>query len=399
MGVEKLFFGIPTISEFYATLNELKSLGVELIELGKDVEGREIYALKIGQGRIRIAIVATQHGSEPAPALATVLFIYKLFKDELRPRLSRKEILERVKILAIPVANPSGFEKVRTCLESCGAPSWVCSCTEARFVIADTDMNRDWLELRTLNTKLIHRCVRDFEPHLILDLHEFYARGGAPPKWAHETEGFDAYVTDTPYIGVSPEVAFISMCVAQSVKASIESSTGLVTKLLRPSDGLSVQPPIYLGTHFPLEGIAKVLVETWGTGLGSYLLFERIVAHIEAITTSIEILIDMERELEALVRGDRLYDRAVGESNAARFVIKGNELGRAKALLVEHGIEFVESANAVMVDVPQRKFNRMALLLLDKEFYINRALASRGRLYTLDRITDVVIEKKFKPSE
>ncbi len=390
MNINRLFTRIPEFNELAKIIEGARDLGVEVVVLGKTEEGRPIYGVCFGRGKARLAVVSSQHGSEPAPALASTVFVYKALRDELR--IKRSELLNNYKVLVVPVANPDGFSRLRKCLEECKAPNWKCECVEARFTSLLEDPNRDWLLLKHRSTQAIHKAINEFDPHIVLDLHEFYAIGGAPPKWAHETEGFDAYVTDTPYLGLSPEIMTLSAEVAVRVRNAIESSMGWKTKIIRPGGGLGVYPPIYLGTHAPFEGCAKLLVETWGVGLGDFLLYERVRIHLEAILTTLELMRDLEF-LEYVKYMDQKYDETIGQETNAKYIIRGKELDKAKELLSKHKIEYKQIGNELHVELPQ-KYSRIALFLLDKDYYINKILARKNSLVTIDKLIDVQVVKK-----
>ncbi len=384
---------IPSLAEVLEAVSKLRELGASVIEITTSERGNPVLGILIGRGGTRLAVVAGQHGSEPAPVLASTLFVYRLLKDDLRPRLSRREVLDKATILVVPLANPDGFEVLKPCLDACGAPSWRCECVEARLTARMEDLNRDWLWLKHNATRGIHHLINDLDPHVVLDLHEFYARKGSPPRWAHEVEGFDAYVTDAPYLGVSPEISYLSLSLAKRVKEAIESSTGWVTRIVRPGNGLTAYPPIYLGTHVPMEGSAKLLIETWGVGLGSYLLYERVVAHVEAIAEVVRSLLDDVKLVEEVKKMDREYDRIVGEAVGGRYVVRGRDVGEAKRVLSSHRIRFEDHGDHVVVEMPQR-YSRTTLFLLDREYLPNRELVRRGREALLDSYLEVEVEKE-----
>ncbi len=392
MTVKEFYEKIPSIEEVFSAIKKLEEYGVKIVELAKSEGNKPIYALEYGKGDKRIVVVAGQHGSEPAPILASIIFMYKLIDNELSDTISRREAFDECRITIIPLVNPDGFAHLRKCLENCRAPDWRCECIRARLTSLLVDINRDWLLLKHNATRTIHRLVNTIDPHVILDLHEFYAQGGSPPKWAHETEGFNAYVTDTPYLGVSTEITHVSYMLAQKVRDAIVNTTGWPTRIIRPGNGLAVLPPIYLGTHFPIEGIPKLLVETWGVGLGVFLLYERINAHIETIASTLRFAIDNIDFIEKAKKIDKKYDRIVGEMFGSKYVIEGRELNEASRVLKQHGIEYVRKNNTIEVTMPQ-KYSRTALFLLDREYYPNKILALKNNIHIIDKLFDVKIRK------
>ncbi len=371
-----MWFSIPSYEEYSSMLRKAcRDLGVEPRVIGRSREGREIIAIEVGRGRARVAVVAGQHGSEPAPPLAVARFLTLLSSDK-----GLRRELEDCKFLLIPLANPDGFSRLRECLEECGAPSWKCECSSARLLTSGEDMNRDWLFLRNPETQAVHKALNEFDPHVVLDLHEFYAVGGAPPRWAHETEGFDAYVTDAPYAGVSPEVQVVSKILAEEAMKGVKEASGFKTVLRRVCVAEPIEPS-YLGVHAPLEGAAKVLVETWGVGLGSYLLYERVSAHLEVIRRVASWCSRNYEVLERVKELDRDFDRLCWEKYAAQsYVVSGEGLEEASRILRSHGVLHDVANGKIVVsrDRPPR-YSRIALHLLEPRYVAGtgRALLER----------------------
>lgn len=109
---------------------------------------------------------------------------------------------------------------------------------------------------------------------------------------------------------------------------------------MRPGGGLAAYPPIYLGTHAPFESSAKLSVETWGVGLGDYLLYERVDIRLEAVTTTIEYMLEEAETIEYAKKFDHIYDRTIGEETVARYVVAREEVDQACRILKEHRIRF-----------------------------------------------------------
>ena len=392
MTIKEFYEKIPLIEEVFNAIKRLEEYGVRVVELTRSEGNKPIYALEYGRGNKKIVVIAGQHGSEPAPILASIMFMYKLLGNELSDTISRREAFNECHITIVPLVNPDGFAHLKKCLEDCNAPDWKCECIKARLTSLLVDINRDWLLLKHNATRTIHKLINTIDPHVILDLHEFYAQGGSPPKWAHETEGFNAYITDTPYLGVSTEITYVSYMLAQKIRDTVLNVTGWPTKIIRAGNGLAVLPPIYLGTHFPIEGIPKILVETWGVGLGRFLLYERINAHIETIASTLRFTIDNIDLIEKAKEADKKYDKVIGETFGSKYIIEGKELEEASKVLEYHEIRYVRRNNAIEVAMPQ-KYSRTTLFLLDKEYYPNRILALKNNVHVIDRLFDVKIRK------
>jgi hypothetical protein len=107
---------------------------------------------KSTEARIRILIIAGQHGNEPTPVRAALDLIDML---ACGGNGAPSNTLDRFTIAVIPLANPDGFS-ARTRCNAAGA-----------------DLNRDWDALSQPETKAIHRFAHRFHPQVIIDQHEW----------------------------------------------------------------------------------------------------------------------------------------------------------------------------------------------------------------------------------
>jgi len=367
----------------------VETSGWEYEVAGKSASGRNVYHVRMGEGKLRLLIVAGIHGTEPAPVNASVLLLDLL--KERYPLGYNFEQLENVEVHLIPLANPDGFQLNYELFKRRGfEPHWSHVWEEARRNAMGVDLNRDWMRLSQPETRAIHRVINEVEPHLVLDLHEFYARGGCPPRWADETEGFLSTLTDTPYNWVNEYIGLVSEKVAKEIAKSLPWRPKM-RHFIAEAQEFPIVPNNVLGSHVPFEGSAKVLVESWGTALGNFLLPDRVSIHLNAILTAIEF---MEENPEKFTEMREEWEREeikVG-SEYKGFIVRGRELEGAKEVLSLHGIEFEERENELWVKMPQRR-SRMAILLLDGEHWYNDELRRRRRgPHTLDKFFDVEIE-------
>ncbi len=77
-----------------------------MVEIGKSVQGRAIQSLCIGHGPVGVGISALLHAREWATGEPTLEACETVLKE-------RPELLEKLTIHAIPVANPDGYELSR----------------------------------------------------------------------------------------------------------------------------------------------------------------------------------------------------------------------------------------------------------------------------------------------
>ena len=123
--------------------------------IGHSEAGRPIPVLYAGDGAapLRILIVAGQHGDEPRGRNAVRQFAH------VGP--ARAAAATPVAVALVPDVNPDGAAR--------------CTRTNAHGV----DLNRDHLRLASAETRTLHRFVRTWRPHLIVDTHDF------PPRRRH----------------------------------------------------------------------------------------------------------------------------------------------------------------------------------------------------------------------
>ena len=88
-----MFYDYISLNEDMACFNEK-----DKFSMGKSVEGRDIWCIKLGNGKKRIVIAAAFHGLE----YLTAAFLMRFIKE------NKKELFEGANIYAVPMVNPDG---------------------------------------------------------------------------------------------------------------------------------------------------------------------------------------------------------------------------------------------------------------------------------------------------
>src|SRR5690606_415562 len=128
-------------------LLELKNKG-KVIELGRSVKNNPIYAYKNGSGKQKIMMWSQMHGNESTTTKALFdLFNYLDSEDG-------KDLTEKFTFFIIPMLNPDGAEL------------WT------RTNANNVDLNRDSQNLTQPESKILRKCIEDFQPDFCFNLHD-----------------------------------------------------------------------------------------------------------------------------------------------------------------------------------------------------------------------------------
>lgn len=154
--------------EMFGHINSLahKNKIIQVKTIGKSTEGRDIPMLLFSKDSKRpikgshkplIWIQGQIHGNEPASGESTLVLAQWLAEGKLG------DVLDNVNVAIVPRVNPDGSYYFK------------------RFTANDMDANRDYLKVEYPEVQAIHQSIDDYEPEVILDVHE-YTVNPAPLK-------------------------------------------------------------------------------------------------------------------------------------------------------------------------------------------------------------------------
>ena len=132
-------------------LEQLKKLGLALNEVGRSNANREIYQVEWGKGPLKIFMWSQMHGDEPTATSALIDMLAYLQKNHKNDLVKR--IAETVTIRAVPMLNPDGAEMYQ------------------RRNLQGIDINRDALDLKTPEARLLKQLRDDWMPAIGFNLH------------------------------------------------------------------------------------------------------------------------------------------------------------------------------------------------------------------------------------
>lgn len=138
-------------------LNQLPGLNpnIHLEKIGNSCQNKPIWMTKISNNqdnpkKIKILILAQQHGNEPSGKEGALLFL----KDFALGKNS--EMLASADLFIIPMLNPDGADQ------------------NQRRNGNNTDLNRDHLLLLSPENQALHRIFDSLQPEVTIDVHEYY---------------------------------------------------------------------------------------------------------------------------------------------------------------------------------------------------------------------------------
>ncbi len=278
--------GFTTNAEMQTILRSLVMPGegagppsVTLLPLGRSQQGVAIEALlfsRVGDAstataaqraaRPTVLLVGQQHGDEPAGGEALLVIAQELAQGSLQ------QVLDRINVIVLPRANPDGAQG------------------NQRVTANGIDVNRDHLLLKTPEAQAQAQLVRDHQPAVVIDAHEYTVVGRYLEKFG-TVQRFDALVqyamtANLPtFITQASEEWFRGPLLA-SLKEQGLTSEWYYTTPVDPQD-----KKISMGGTQPdtgrnvngLKNAISILIETRGVGIGKLHLLRRVHTHVTAM--------------------------------------------------------------------------------------------------------------------
>ncbi|MEO8153786.1 MAG: M14 family metallocarboxypeptidase [Rhizobacter sp.] len=309
-----------TQAELHALLRGLVREGgvpsVHLLNLGASQNGLPLEALLFTRnadaspaallraGRPTVLLVGQQHGDEPAGSEALIVMAQELARGRLQ------SLLDRINVVILPRANPDGAQ------------------ASQRVTANGIDANRDHLLLNTPEAQAQARLVRDYQPAVIVDAHEYTVVGRYLQKFG-TVQRYDALVqyamtANMPaFVTKASEEWFRQPLLASLKKQGLSAEWYYTTSMDLEDKKLSMggtQPDTGRNVN-GLKNAVSILIETRGVGIGRMHLKRRVHTHVTAITSVLHSaadrgadLLKLRQYVEAELSAQACQGRAVVEA-------------------------------------------------------------------------------------
>ncbi|WP_448169928.1 M14 family metallopeptidase [Rhizobacter fulvus] len=327
--------GFTTNAELRTVLNGLVREGgatsIRLVQAGSSQTGVPLEALHFSRGAVPLAasgataraprpvvlLVGQQHGDEPAGAEALLVIAQSLAGGPLAA------VLDRIDVVILPRANPDG------------------AAVDRRTSAGGIDVNRDHLLLRTPEAQAVAQLVREFNPVVVVDAHEFSVLGRYIEKFG-AVQRFDALVqyamtANLPEFVTKASEEWFRKPMLQALSAQGLSHEWYYTTSTDVSDKKVSMGGVLPDTGRNVNGLRNAvsfLIETRGVGLGRAHLLRRVHTHVVAITSVLQ---------SAAARADDLQKlRRFVDADVAAKACQGEAIVEALATPSEYNLRMLD---------------------------------------------------------
>jgi hypothetical protein len=322
-----------------------------------------------------IWILGMQHGNEPASGEAALEIARRISQGDLR------SLLDRVTVVIAPRMNPDGA-------------------VAARREAAVLDLNRDHLDLASVENQALHRWMRVIPPHMVIDLHEFTV-GGRWIERFNAIQASDVLLQSASHPEVAEPLRQISKDIFDPALEVALKRNGLRSYVYHTLGPVSDKPVVQMGSNFPgiarntfgLYGAVSYLVETRGIGLGRDFFQRRVASHVIAVSALLRASAqnaDALKKAVAQARNGWIGDITVDYASRRET----REIPMLDATTNEERVVKVDFQNSLAITPLLRRSIPVGYLLAADQEAAAQRLANHGlRVMRLARGQDANVER------
>ncbi|KAF2741965.1 Zn-dependent exopeptidase [Sporormia fimetaria CBS 119925] len=242
-------------------------------------------------GKLKVWLQGSVHGNEPAGDEALLALLGAMDKD---PKWAQS-FLDKMDILVLPRYNPDGNEYFQ------------------RTLATNFDPNRDHTKLRRQQTRDIKKFFNEFNPHIVVDMHEY----GAATRYAgNYTNAADGMYSAAKNLNINKSIRELSENIfAPAINASLASKNLRGEPYVTASRTSPVPRLNEAGTDAKIGrnamGLTQTVVflfETRGIGLANQSFGRRTLAGLQMVLGVLETARDKSRDvLSTIEQGRRSF--------------------------------------------------------------------------------------------
>jgi len=263
-----------------AAASRSPGVSAAVLPIGQSQRGENLQALVLARatgtdpaallanGRPTVLMVGQQHGDEPAGSEALLVMARELAQGLLLPQLSR------INVLIVPRANPDG------------------AASKQRATTGGLDMNRDHLLLNTPEAQALAKLMRDYQPTVVVDAHEYTAAGRFLEKFG-AVQKYDALLQ---YATTANLPEFLTKAAEEWYRRPLLAALkdqGLSTEWYYTTSTNLADKKVSMGGTQPdtgrnvngLKNAVSLLIETRGVGLDRRHIQRRVHTQVTALTS------------------------------------------------------------------------------------------------------------------
>ncbi|MDR6302146.1 M14 family zinc carboxypeptidase [Mesonia maritima] len=144
------YLSYPEIEDYCLSLQNDSIFKIQ--EIGKSVQGKNIYSITVGNGPTKILLWSQMHGNE-STTTKSVLDLLQFISNK-KTQSSLTDVLQDCTLTIIPVLNPDGLKNY------------------TRVNANEVDLNRDALDLSQPESRILRKVFTEIEPDFCLNLHD-----------------------------------------------------------------------------------------------------------------------------------------------------------------------------------------------------------------------------------